>query len=277
MCVCLCACASLIAAFCLPLDFLSQGLVNTLFMIVHLPPTLAQVAYAPAMLVSSCPELVWLQWLLEYPCSAAGAYTQTVLQGAADSGCPGACVGSSHSHSTQMCPSQPLPLGQPTRPMTAHLSERWAAATAAGTPAGPAPDLDSTAGRLILALSAFWMLFTVWYGPLFLSWCLERHLKSRFVARVLADRQQQAQEAQAGRAGAGCGATNTVASSSHCKQVDVLPAGLAPPAVLPLFPQPLFLHIGSAAVACFVAAELLALLCVRVPTVAGMLWPQEVF
>jgi hypothetical protein len=286
---CVVLCASVIAALGLPLDILTQGFINTLFMAVHLPPTLATVAYAPARLVSRWPQLVWLQWLLEYPCSAAVACTQTVLQwAAADTGPPGACgfEGSSYNSSTHVCPAQLPLLEEPTHQLTAPLRQGWGAAAAAaaavGTPARPAPDLDSTAGRFILALSAFWMLFVVWFGPLYLSWCLERRLKFRFVAGLLASRQPQVQLGSAGRARPDASSNGEACdiggSSSRSKQVAcVPPAQVVPPKVLPLFPRPLFLHLGRAAAACFVAAELLVLVCVRVPAVAGLLWPQEVF
>jgi hypothetical protein len=193
------------------------------------------------------------------------------------------------------------------------LSSR-AAAQAVAEPAGPAPDVSTTAGRLILYLSTTYMLFAVLFLPLLCAWRLERHLKSKYVAVWAAQtqpqqKQQQQQklrvEAQTLTEAFGClpdtrhhaaptsaGGSTACPSDSSSSTSSSTPGSGVPstaqgnerassvvrtaPVVQPLVPPPLdLLHLlGLAAVACCLAGQLFVWVCVQFPAVPRQLKGQ---
>jgi hypothetical protein len=192
----------------------SQVLVNGIFFCIHFFPIAPQVATAMAMLTAQRRHLVWAQWGLEQACLSllrlllAGRggsrwlLQATVHVAAAAEGLPvgiaarvSTDAGGSSSSST--CPEQQL------------LSSRWISNSTGGGGSGGsssiwtvgaaavavrprnAPDVDSVAGRLILALSSAHMLLWVLIVPLYLAWRLERHLKGKYLATLMPACQQQ--------------------------------------------------------------------------------------
>lgn len=187
-----------------------------------------------------------------------------------------------------------------------------AAARAVAVPAWPAPDVSTTAGRLILCLSTAYMLFAVLFLPLLFVWRLERHLKSKFVAvctspaqmhsssSPVRQQQQQQQQSLGGGAPAVAGAATpsridsltssqqqapaSTTDQGHTRTALISGQGNAPSVfhtahvVLPLLPWPVQLlrMLGMAAVAFCIAGELLVWLCVQFPAVTGVLTVQMV-
>lgn len=258
--------ACLPAAFCNPLDIVSQVLVNTIFLLIHIPPSVCQVAVTAAMLVRGQPYLVWCQWYLELICiSITTGITRTLGQ-----------TGSSIGHGAASGGQQYQGL--------------WTAAVEAlAVPAGPAPDLDSLAGRLVLALSMWWMLFVTWFLPLYVSWRLERHFKSAYIIRSvrrqqsLLQEQQQLQQQEEGVKATqltGVPCTCTASTESSRQEAASRPRSYSTPcAVLPILPQTparLSKHVGLAAVLCMAASQLFLLLCTWSPALTGLLSKQVI-
>lgn len=163
-------------AFCLPLDFVTQAVINAVFFCINTTTALCQVAYTVALLVRAKPQVVWLQWGIERVTSTILWPAQYMLGGVVRAigtrseslsgfeGTPGSCLsaeGTSWQDSIQ-AQSQLVML-----------------------PPGLAPDLETLAGRLVLSASMALILFFVLYLPLLLSWRLELHFKAQFVAAVV--------------------------------------------------------------------------------------------
>jgi len=209
------------------MDIRASLVLNSTHVLLIFPGQVATVAYAVGLLTRSFPVLPWIQWLLEVLCS-------TVAEGF------GGGV----------------------------LEARWThrlAAAAVSVPPGPAPDVDSVAGRLNLALSTWVMLFVVLYVPLFLSWRLERHFKAKYMAAAAAAGVTSMSAVEADGSGAGR------ASEPSDSMFQTLPE------VLPLLqqqPSEVIRHLGLAAGVCFVASQVFVWLCVRCPALLGMLSKQ---
>lgn len=173
-----------------------------------------------------------------------------------------------------------------------------------------APDLETPAGRLVLALSCALMLLVVLYLPLYFAWRIERHHKSSFMTALMRASGNPAAGSSTSPSsskgslpfvsGADTGSTFSASDSAECKgAVDCSSdytttcatasgCGSAcrsgsmacgdglyqPSAALPQGRGGLATHLLGAAVACFVLAELFVWLCSVSPRVAGMLWQQ---
>lgn len=293
------------AAFCLPLDIISQVVINSIFFCIHMPPTVTQIAYAVNMLVRHKPILVKLQWNLErvlhkllwhLPAHAA-------TKAAADQATPGAFGSTSNSTAMASCPAT-----------LAHPQECLDPSAYMFLPPQPAPDLITPAGRLVLTLSLCLMLYLVLYVPLLFAWRLERHLKSRFMLTVTqaATHSQTANVINSSSSGDGSSpsyadkvatacAANTSASCSKsvttCRdhygsdklgkcdrsseKCGVSPVNMSdgfvrPPKVFALLPPtgPLVRHLLVAAVVCFALSEGYVWLCIWWPAAASILWEQ---
>jgi hypothetical protein len=127
----------------------------------------------------------------------------------------------------------------------------------------------------------WWMLFIVWFLPLYFSWRLERHFKSAFVIRSLRQQHQQPllQDGQQQSQQEGVKVAKITEVPCSCRgsagEASSRPGRYCTPcAVLPVLPQPLsrlWKHLGLAAVLCMAASQLFVLLCFWSPRVAGLL------
>lgn len=281
----------------LPLDIRSQAVVNSLWFAISFPRAVTQVAYPMALLAQNIPNLIWGQWLLEFACSTvAQGFAQVPAWVLSSSGggrrhnsAQLPTAGAAHSESaggglseSGVCSAEQLPL-------------RSSAAEAVATPAGPAPDLASTAGRLILALSTCYMLLVVLVLPLAVTWRLERHLKSKRLAAHAAGAhgQQPAAPGQPHRLSDGAPDSHTEPAGGWSPKqhrrsgvrehrgrpcLARLPRSKfhTPPTVLPFLVRPVQLCVllGVLCGACFILAEAFVLLCVHSRTVSGLLADQ---
>jgi hypothetical protein len=203
------------AAFCLPLDFVSQAVITAVFFVIHYPPNCPQVAYVFQLLLQHAPPLLLLQQGLESTITAAGkllqlftvwgpvavaaASTDNAAAAAAAESC--AVASSSFQWLSQLL--EPLNVWSP-EPTTQSIAETCAVSCPVATaapiavgsmlfdPPGAAVDLHTVAGRWIFASSTVYMLFAVLLVPLYVSWRLERHLKSKWMATLPHVRLQQA-------------------------------------------------------------------------------------
>lgn len=258
---------------------MSQAFINTLFFFLHFPPVVGQVAYAVGMLVTYKPRLVWLQWGLERGLQEALAGVQSIPQLLAgfssllrtpftqleQASAPGSSILGAQQQQQQQC-MDPY--------------------TAVSLAAQKAPDLDSPAGRLVLALSTAAMLFFVLVTPLYFAWRLERHMKSRYMS-TLASSGKTGSEADASMScrQSDCSWDCSSSDGSHraggdggSEEEEEQDAGyVRPPAVFPVLPPAsgaLGGHMAVAAVLCFAVAEVFVGLCCVSPLVAGILWKQ---
>lgn len=308
-----CCCLAVGAAFWHPLDIVSQAALNTLFLGIHLPPAVAQVAYPMALLVRRWPQLVWVQWGVESACRGLAHYCASGLTTLALTVSSNSSSRASGPGSLWVAglPAAPTALGQQSAQHRLLLDEECsssglqsllstAAARAVAVPARPAPDVSTIAGRLILCLSTAYMLFAVLFLPLLCFWRLERHLKSKFVAVCASQaqmhssssphRQLQQQGPNGGAPAVAGAATPTPIDSltssqqqppasttdqGHCNAPSVFHTA---PVVLPLLPRPVQLlrMLGMAAVVCCLAGELFVWLCVQFPALTGVLTVQMV-
>lgn len=164
----------LLAAFCLPLDFVSQLVINLVFFCINTSSALCQVAYQMAMLVARCPRLLWFQLAIECIVSAAVWPVQLMLEGLRglivnDCTAPAGDAGSG------ACPAM----------QGAGAAGRLTVAEQVAQPAGLVPDMDTLAGRFVLAASLALLLLVVLYMPLLFAWRLKLHFKSRFIAHAV--------------------------------------------------------------------------------------------
>jgi hypothetical protein len=242
----------------------------------HLP----QVAYAVGMLVRQKQRLVWLQWGLEHLATRILWPIQLLLRSAAAA--LSSLAGSSSSSSASVL--QPLP-EQCVQDAFALVAQ----------PPGRAPDLETPAGRLVLALAMGLMLLTVLYLPLVFAWRLERHLKARFMVTVMqkAGSNGSSPCSSPVAKAAGCSSAmpfaraGNVCNSSGCWEEDICSKGsskrvgkaafISPPACFPLLPTmkgAVIRHLGAAGVVCFLLGEVFVWLCTVSPLVKNLLWEQ---
>lgn len=222
-----------------------------------------------AMLVRHKPRLVWLQWGLEQLASAAALPLQLLLALVGDA----ASLLTDGMSALTMTHQQPLQQAQ-----QACMQDTW---TQVAWPPARAPDLETPAGRLVLALSMGTMLFVVLYVPLLFAWRLERHLKARY---MLTNVQQHA-SVRSSASSASSSPTHLTSSgtSSTSKAVQHQATNsssmdfVSPGPSFPLFPTvkgALARHLGAAAGVCFLLGELFVWACTVSPVVAGILWEQ---
>jgi hypothetical protein len=235
------------------------------------------------MLVRHKPRLVWLQWGLEQLACVAVLPLQLLLALVGDA----ASLLTDGTSALTMWQQPPL-LQQQQVCVQQQDGDSWAQV---GRPPGRAPDLDTPAGRLVLALSMGLMLFVVLYVPLLFAWRLERHLKARYM--LTAVQRHGSVSSSSSTAGAtsssgpaspsssGPGSSNskalqhpaTASSSSSSSAVEFVSPGPS----FPLFPTVkgvLARHLGAAAGVCFLLGELFVWACTVSPAVAGVLWEQ---
>lgn len=267
-------------AFCLPLDIMSQVFINVVFFCLHFPPTVTQVAYPIGMLVRHKPRLVWLQWGIEQLACVAVLPLQLLL----------ALVGDAASLLTDGTSALTMwhqpPLQQQQAGMQQQDRDSWAQV---GRPPGRAPDLDTPAGRLVLALSMGLMLFVVLYVPLLFAWRLERHLKARYMLTAVQRHASVSSSSSSSTAGATSSGPTSPSSAGpgSCSSSKAVqhPASsssstaefISPGPSFPLFPTVkgvLARHLGAAAGVCFLLGELFVWACTVSPAVAGVLWEQ---
>jgi hypothetical protein len=122
------------------------------------------------MLVKHKPRLVWLQWGIEQLSSTIVWPLQLLLRTLAAAARTSPHSSSSSSSSTTLLQQQ---------------GQRTDVFKLVAMPPGIAPDVETHAGRLVLAVSMGLMLLVVLYLPLLFAWRLERHLKARFMATIL--------------------------------------------------------------------------------------------
>jgi hypothetical protein len=170
-------------AFCLPLDFVSQAVVTAVFFSIHFPANCPQVAYVFQLLLEHAPPLLLLQQGLESSLHvmlqllqplvliqpAAAAAIGSIALDPSDNSLTAAAAGGDCRDS---CPS-----GTASATSIAVGSMLFDAPRAA-------PDLHTVAGRWIFVCSTAYMLFAVLLVPLYVSWRLERHLKSKWMATL---------------------------------------------------------------------------------------------
>lgn len=263
---CCCRCAVLhpavpcciVPAFCLPLDIVSQVVINVVFFFINSSSALCQMAYPMAMLVQAAPTLVWLQWGLERVAAAVLWPAQQLAGALSPSSAAGECsVMAAASSSSSTC----VPGPSSWQNSLAAASERVA------VPPGLAPDVETLAGRFVLAVSAATLLLTVLYMPLLFAWQLELRFKTRFLADM-------ARRSDSRRAGQDSVMVREVGGSSS--------SSLGPAKPYPTFakpPQPMAFmgtakHLGLAAGVALFLGEVFVWLCRVSPLVKGLLWPQ---
>jgi hypothetical protein len=238
-----------VPAFCLPLDIVSQVVINVVFFFINSSSALCQMAYPMAMLVRVLPRLVWLQWGLERVAAAAlwpaqqlaGALSYSSSTAGNGSGDSGSCV--SGASSWPDC--------------WAAASERVAVAP------GLAPDVDTLAGRFVLAVSAATLLLTVLYMPLLFAWRLELRFKTRFLADVA--RRSEGRVAQD---------SAMLAGSSSIVGPPEKPYPTFEKALQPVPFMSTARHLGLAACVALLLGEAFVWACCVFPAVKGLLWPQ---
>jgi hypothetical protein len=214
------------AAFCLPLDFVSQAVVTAVFFVIHYPANCPQVAYVFQLLLQHAPPLLLLQQGVESTITAAGNLLQpftlwgpaAVAAASTDTAAAAAaeCAAAASSIDPLIQLLQPLNVWSPgptaqsiAETCTVSCPAAAAAPISVGSmlfdPPQAAVDLHTVAGRWIFASSTAYMLFAVLLVPLYVSWRLERHLKSKWMATLpdvqlqQALLQQQQQQQQVGR------------------------------------------------------------------------------
>lgn len=233
---------------------------------------LLQVAYPMAMLVRHKPRLVWLQWGLEQLASAAVLPLQLLL----------ALVGDAASLLTDGTSALTIAQQQPLQLQQACMQDTWAQVA---RPPARAPDLETPAGRLVLALSMGLVLFVVLYVPLLFAWRLERHLKARYMLTAV----QQHASVRSSRdsshdssspthpASSGPSSTSKAVRHPGTHSSSSSADFVSPGPSFPLFPTvkgALAWHLGAAAGVCFLLGELFVWACTVSPAVAGILWEQ---
>lgn len=289
MCICICRLLSGVThsfwnCFCLPLDIVSQVVINVIFFCIHFPPTVTQVAYPVGMLVKHKPWLVVLQWELERAASTLAWPLLHLLQLFAAASIPSASGGGSSSCDITSGSSSDA---------GGAAGECLTGFAAVSLPPKRAPDLESPAGRLVLAGSVALMLYLVLYVPLLFAWRLERHLKSRFMMTVM--RKQAGSSISTTTAGAAASSSISAsaaggkgaAASGKLAAAAVGGVGggggdsssgsfFAPPVVYPVVPgkAAITLHLVVAAIVCFLCGEVFVWMCTVSPTVKGILWDQ---
>lgn len=241
------------------------------------------------MLVAHKQRLVWLQWALERAASGVAWPLKQLVAAAASRGVRDDMD-------------------------TVALQQRCQDAFAlVAQPPGRAPDLETPAGRLVLAASMALMLLVVLYLPLVFAWRLERHLKARFMLTVMqkagGSSSSESTSASTSTSSSPCESPSAKAGAGSSKAALFAPAGhaaagsssssswegllaqgnstgakgkdgaafISPPESFPLFPTvkgALLRHLGVAGAVCFVAGEVFVWVCTVSPLVASVLWQQ---
>jgi cytochrome b561 len=208
-------------AFCLPLDFISQVVLTSIFFSIQFQSTVAQMAYPLQLLLQRMPQLLRLQLCLE---RAAATAAQCVLRaGLLLQRATGSSSSSSGLHGSSSAAVQD---GVCVLNGTAALDQAAATAgAAAGLSSGScstegflaavlqqqqqqdleqfsqlpgrAPDVSSLAGRFILAGCCTWMFFVVLLLPLYVAWHVQRNSKAKWLQSMLQQQQQQQQRSDA--------------------------------------------------------------------------------
>jgi hypothetical protein len=199
------------AAFCLPLDFITQVVLTSIFFCIHFQATVAQMAYPFELLLQRVPQLLWLQLGLERAAAAAARllpHAAQLLQlatGSSDSSRSLAMAADGFCHLNEtVAPAAAAALSAAaSSPASKSIADDMTAAIQqqqqqqhqavasvdlanifAERP-GRAPDVSSLAGRFILACCCTYMVFVVLLLPLYVAWHMERHFKRMWVASVL--------------------------------------------------------------------------------------------
>lgn len=233
------------------------------------------------MLVRHKQRLVWLQWGLEHLATRILQPLQLLLRSAAAA--LSSLTGSNNSSSSMQSVLQLQP-EQCVQDAFAQVSQL----------PGRAPDLETPAGRLVLALTMGLMLLTVLYLPLVFAWRLERHLKARFMVAVMqkagSDGSSPCSSPVAKAAGcSSAGAFACTAGKAHSSSYweDEFTKGsskgtgkaafISPPESFPLLPTmkgAVIRHVGAAGVVCFLLGEVFVWLCTVSPLVKSIIWEQ---
>jgi hypothetical protein len=215
------------AAFCLPLDITSQVVLNSVFFCINVTCALCQMAYPVAMLICARPQLVWLQWGFEQAAYATFRPLIWVITALSSLDTfdiswqrrwwfQSAFGIRSAAHTCAAAAAAGTAAGT----AAAGVSECLTPAALVAQPPGYAPDVDTLAGRLVLASSMALLLFSVLYMPLLWAWRLECHFKTRFMCEMVhRSRVSRANAAKTAAAAeqqptAGSSADTTTSSSS---------------------------------------------------------------
>jgi hypothetical protein len=202
-------CVSALAAFWLPLDFLTQAAVTAITFGWFFTISLAQMSLVFQQVVQHLPQLLWLQLGLECTFSApvrlAGSAVSSLQKTAGSSP-----FNSSHVYNSptamgsEMVPAALSLFCDATDKPSGNLSTCAAPYIAPRTvlfeQPGRSPDVGTVAGRLILACSAAYMVFAVLLLPLYISWRAELYFKSKWLNGLAASYQQARGDGPPGRA-----------------------------------------------------------------------------
>jgi hypothetical protein len=178
------------AVFLLPLCFPAQLALTVAFFAVHFPAICPQASYALQVLVQCVPRAVLLQARLESTLAVTVAtliapLLRTRTGGAAALAVlPQPLISAVLQCSSSRGPASPAQ----QRSLLLLMPADW------DKQPGRTPDINTLAGRFVLAWTSAYICFAVLLLPLYCAWIWERRMKAKWVAQQ--QQQQQTQQSQ---------------------------------------------------------------------------------